>query len=61
MLDQLYRQVIMDHAKHRHNYGHLAGEDITQIRYKNPTCGDVISLYIKVKDCILADGSFAKG
>ncbi|MHC5269660.1 Fe-S cluster assembly sulfur transfer protein SufU [Enterococcus sp. LJL98] len=48
-LDQLYRQVILDHSGHPRNHGHL-GEDSQKVELHNPTCGDVITLEVKLTD-----------
>lgn len=48
-LDQLYRQVILDHSSHPHHYGTLADSN-QMIEMNNPTCGDVISLTLEIKD-----------
>lgn len=45
-LDQLYRQVIMDHYKNPRNNGELPDSDVT-IDLNNPTCGDQIHLHLK--------------
>ncbi|OLO42715.1 SUF system NifU family Fe-S cluster assembly protein [Alkalihalophilus pseudofirmus] len=50
MLDQLYRQLVVEHSKNRRNHKKLEGELIKQQHYKNPTCGDVMTLYLKVSD-----------
>ncbi|GAE29862.1 Fe-S cluster assembly sulfur transfer protein SufU [Halalkalibacter hemicellulosilyticus] len=49
MLSDLYRKVVMDHARYRRNYGQLTDSTVRHIHYKNPTCGDVITLYIQIK------------
>ncbi|KMJ55061.1 nitrogen fixation protein [Bacillus sp. LL01] len=58
MLQDLYRKVVMDHAKYKRNTGVLEGEDVRKIHYKNPTCGDVITLYVVIDDEQLQDISF---
>ncbi|MCL7746560.1 Fe-S cluster assembly sulfur transfer protein SufU [Halalkalibacter alkaliphilus] len=58
MLDQLYRKLVIDHAKYKRNFGRLEGEGVRKIHYKNPTCGDVITLYIHIKDELLTNVSF---
>lgn len=46
-LNNLYREVILDHADHPHNKGAL--KDATNaITLNNPTCGDEIDLQVKV-------------
>ncbi|WP_026690217.1 Fe-S cluster assembly sulfur transfer protein SufU [Alteribacter aurantiacus] len=42
MLDDLYRKLIMDHAKSKRNFRKGQG---SHVHYKNPTCGDVMTLY----------------
>lgn len=56
-LDNLYRQVILDHSSHPHHHGVL--DDATnQIELNNPTCGDVIQLQLVEKDGIIQDIKF---
>lgn len=57
-LDQLYRQVIMDHYKNPRNKGELETEDRLVINMNNPTCGDRIQLHLKVDDGKIADAKF---
>ncbi|UZJ80003.1 Fe-S cluster assembly sulfur transfer protein SufU [Fictibacillus sp. KU28468] len=56
-LDQLYRQVIMDHYKNPRNKGQLADDSVT-INMNNPTCGDRIQLHLKVDDGKISDAKF---
>lgn len=46
-LDNLYRQMILEHAKRPHHRGKLATAD-KQIELHNPTCGDVLELEVKL-------------
>jgi len=48
-LDSLYQEVILDHAKSPHNFGSLDPHDAHSHRL-NPTCGDVIDVYVKVDE-----------
>ncbi|KKJ69103.1 nitrogen fixation protein NifU, partial [Enterococcus faecium MRSN 4777] len=48
-LDNLYRQVILDHSSHPHHRGSLT-DSTSKIELNNPTCGDVIELQVDVKD-----------
>jgi nitrogen fixation NifU-like protein len=57
-LDQLYRQVIMDHYKNPRNRGELADDDVFTVNMNNPTCGDRIRLNMKVEDGKIADAKF---
>ncbi|WP_462259127.1 Fe-S cluster assembly sulfur transfer protein SufU [Vagococcus teuberi] len=56
-LDNLYRQVILDHTNHPHNKGVL-DEATSQIELNNPTCGDVIQLQLVIKDGVIDDIAF---
>ncbi|MBG9917199.1 nitrogen fixation protein [Bacillus sonorensis] len=49
MLDNLYRQVIMEHYRHKRNFEELKGANIRKVHYKNPTCGDVMTLFLDLK------------
>lgn len=57
-LDQLYRQVIMDHYKNPRNHGALEDDAVT-INMNNPTCGDRIQLHLKVEDDKVTDVKFS--
>jgi nitrogen fixation NifU-like protein len=56
-LDELYRMVIMDHSKSPHNFGNLADDAVT-VDLNNPSCGDRISLQMKVRDGRVEDARF---
>jgi nitrogen fixation NifU-like protein len=58
MLEDLYKKLVMEHAKYKHNYGKLEGEDVTHVFHKNPTCGDVISLFLKENDSKIYEVAF---
>lgn len=49
-LETLYRQVIMDHYKNPRNKGLKQEDGYYQIHLKNPTCGDDITIQVKVID-----------
>src|SRR5207253_5686734 len=49
LMDDLYREQILDHYKNPHNFGELPDADITQ-EGDNPLCGDVVTLYLKLDD-----------
>lgn len=49
--------VVADHSKHPHHHGFLEG--VEQINLNNPTCGDVISLSVKLEDDRISDIAFA--
>ncbi|UCZ54205.1 SUF system NifU family Fe-S cluster assembly protein [Bacillus shivajii] len=56
MLDNIYRQLIMDHSKKKRNFRDL--KNGSHLHYKNPTCGDVMTLYWIVEDKTVVDVSF---
>lgn len=56
-LDQLYRQVIIDHAKNRRNHREV-DRATHKTYYKNPTCGDVMTMYSRINNNIVEDLSF---
>jgi nitrogen fixation NifU-like protein len=48
-LENLYRQMILDHAMHPHHYGTLKTAD-HQLELRNPTCGDVLNVQLALKN-----------
>jgi SUF system NifU family Fe-S assembly protein len=54
-LQNLYRQVIMDHYKNPRNKGLLQEEGYKTIHIKNPTCGDDITIQSKIENGIVKD------
>jgi nitrogen fixation NifU-like protein len=56
-LDDLYRRVIMDHYKNPRNRGTMEEGSVT-VNLNNPTCGDRISLQLRIEDGIVKDARF---
>jgi nitrogen fixation NifU-like protein len=56
-LQDLYREVILDHNRDPRNFGELAGANRV-IDGVNPLCGDKITLYVKVDGDRVTDVSF---
>lgn len=50
MDEQLYQENILDHYKHPHNAGRLEGATL-RARELNPSCGDVIELFLLLDGC----------
>lgn len=48
-MDDLYRELILDHYKHPHNYGTLEPADISY-EDDNPLCGDRIRIDIRLDE-----------
>lgn len=57
-LDDLYRRVIMDHYQRPRNRGKLEDPQGMVIHLNNPTCGDSISLSLKVENGKVTDARF---
>ncbi len=51
-MDQLYRELILDHYQHPHNHGEIPDADISY-EDSNPLCGDKIRIDIKLKGNIV--------
>lgn len=56
-LDDLYREVILDHYSHPRNKGELPDPDI-KVEGANPLCGDELSIYVKLDGGRVADVRF---
>lgn len=56
-LDDLYREVILDHYSHPRNKGVADPADITR-EGANPLCGDEIRVSLRVRDGIVEDVRF---
>jgi len=54
-LDNLYREVIMDHYKSPRNKGLVEDSKYKLFRIKNPSCGDDITIQTKVENGIIKD------
>ncbi len=48
-LDQLYQQVILDHAREKHGEGDPSGLEASSHQV-NPTCGDEATIHVEVSD-----------
>ncbi|MGG4451918.1 Fe-S cluster assembly sulfur transfer protein SufU [Brevibacillus porteri] len=57
-LDDLYRRVIMDHYQKPRNRGKLEESEGLIVNLNNPTCGDSISLSLKVEGGKVVDAKF---
>ena len=56
-MDDMYREVILEHYKHPHNAGTLEAADISH-EDSNPLCGDRIRIDMAVADGAVADIRF---
>ncbi|MFC2174995.1 Fe-S cluster assembly scaffold protein NifU [archaeon] len=53
----LYSEKVMEHFRNPHNMGKIEGADGVG-KVGNPICGDVMYIYIKVKDNVIEDIKF---
>ena len=54
-IETMYRQVIMDHYKHPRNKGFVDSPDYKKFHIKNPSCGDDITVQVRIQDGVLTD------
>jgi nitrogen fixation protein NifU and related proteins len=57
VLDDLYRELILDHYRHPHHRGPLAHATYKAEGY-NPLCGDEIEVQIELDDGVITDVAF---
>ncbi len=48
-MDELYREYILEHYKHPHNFGELDDADL-EAEDNNPLCGDELRVQLKLDD-----------
>jgi nitrogen fixation NifU-like protein len=53
-LDELYRELILDHYKHPRHHAHLANADVVAEGY-NPVCGDEVDMELNFAGDTLTD------
>lgn len=56
-LDDLYREVILDHYRSPRNKRRMEDASVV-VELKNPVCGDEISLYLKLEEGVVRGLSF---
>ncbi|HKE72050.1 MAG TPA: SUF system NifU family Fe-S cluster assembly protein [Acidimicrobiales bacterium] len=54
-LEDLYREIILDHYRNPRNRGELSSPPATRVEGFNPLCGDEIVLYLDVEDGVVKD------
>jgi len=52
-----YSEKVMDHFAHPKNVGEMENPDGVG-KVGNPVCGDIMNLYLKVKDNVITDATF---
>jgi nitrogen fixation protein NifU and related proteins len=54
-IENLYRQVIMEHYKNPRNKGLVDDPGYLTIHMNNPSCGDELTVQMKVEDGVITD------
>ena len=54
-LEDLYREIILDHYRNPRNRGELSAPPATRVEGFNPLCGDEIVLFLDVDDGVVTD------
>lgn len=54
-LENLYREIILEHYRNPRNKGLLSDPSFVTVRVKNPSCGDDITVQAKIADGKVAD------
>ncbi len=57
-MDDLYKEIILDHYQHPHNHGTIPDADISY-EDSNPLCGDKIRMDLKVREGVVEDVKFS--
>jgi nitrogen fixation protein NifU and related proteins len=53
-IDSMYQQIILDHYKHPHHHA-LPDDFDAEVHHVNPTCGDEVTLRVKLDGGTVAD------
>ena len=53
-VDSMYQQIILDHYKNPQHHALLDDFD-AEVHHINPTCGDEVTVRVKVRDGVIAD------
>jgi nitrogen fixation NifU-like protein len=54
-LEDLYREIILDHYRSPRNRGELPAPPATRVEGFNPLCGDEIVVYVDIADGVVSD------
>lgn len=57
LLDELYKEILLQHYKHPHNYGDLENANLW-VKGDNPSCGDRIELWLKTDGSVIQNIHF---
>jgi nitrogen fixation NifU-like protein len=54
-LEDLYREIILDHYRNPRNRGELAAPPAHRVEGFNPLCGDEIIVFVDLSDGVISD------
>lgn len=57
LLDDLYKEILLQHYKNPHNYGDLESANV-RVKGDNPSCGDQIELLLQTDGPVIQDIHF---
>lgn len=57
-MDDMYREQILEHARHPHNFGTIEGASVSHEEH-NPLCGDRVRIDLLIEDGVIADVRFS--
>ena len=57
-MEDIYQEFIIELYKNPRNFGEIADAEYKAQMY-NPTCGDQVTLFLKVKDGVIEDAKFS--
>ncbi|EFO80658.1 NifU family SUF system FeS assembly protein [Oscillochloris trichoides DG-6] len=57
-MDDMYREQILEHSKHPHNFGTLEAPSVSREEF-NPLCGDRVRLDLQIADGVITDVRFS--
>lgn len=53
-----YSEKVLDHFRNPRNVGTLEGDNVAVGKVGNPTCGDIMEVYIRIDDDVITDAKF---
>ncbi len=53
-----YSEKVLDHFRNPRNVGTLEGDNVVRGKVGNPTCGDIMEIFLEVEDDVIKDARF---
>ncbi|GAB4447584.1 MAG: SUF system NifU family Fe-S cluster assembly protein [Chloroflexi bacterium OHK40] len=57
-MDDMYREQILEHARHPHNFGTIEGASVSHEEH-NPLCGDRVRIDLLIEDGVITNVRFS--